>query len=186
MIRPVAPRSPEHVLLGFLYERRDYGYALHQRLVRELGQIWRVSQSQSYAILKRLQSQGYASATTLEQEKLPPRQVLRITASGRRRFEEWLQAPSGHSVRAMRLDFLTRLYFARKLFPDMIPGMIEGQLAQIDAALAQLEASGTALPADQIFNRLGLDLRIEQLRSVRDWLTRCREALESMAPRRTP
>ena len=76
-------RSPEYALLGFLYSHSDHGYDLHRLLVAELGQIWHVSQSQTYAILKRLESQGYISATTVEQEKLPAIQYLQITPAGR-------------------------------------------------------------------------------------------------------
>ncbi|MGA2111200.1 MAG: PadR family transcriptional regulator [Anaerolineales bacterium] len=184
-VHHLGARSPEYALLGFLYKQRNHGYNLHQLLATELGQVWHVSQSQTYTILKRLESQGYISSTTLEQQKLPPRQLLRITASGRRRFEEWLETPSGSSVRAIRLEFITRLYFAWKLFPDMIPALLEAQSAQISASLTRLDISRTAVAPEQTFNRLGLDLRIEQLRSVRDWLARCAEAFGSSTHRRT-
>jgi len=49
-----------------------------------------LSQSQAYAILKRLETRGDISVKVVEQEKLPARQLLRITAQGRRRFDEWM------------------------------------------------------------------------------------------------
>jgi DNA-binding PadR family transcriptional regulator len=49
-------RSPEFALLGFLYEAPSYGYRLHQRLAHDLSQVWPISQSQSYAILKLVQA----------------------------------------------------------------------------------------------------------------------------------
>ena len=171
-------QSPEYALLGFLYGHSNHGYNLHQQLANELGHIWHVSQSQTYAILKRLETQGAVSSTTLEQGKLPPRQILQITATGRRRFEAWLQTPSGSSVRAIRLEFITRLYFAQKLFPDSLPAMLATQSAGIDAALTRLEKPLSAIPPEQAFNRLGLELRIRQLRSIRDWLIECRETFE--------
>ena len=171
-------RSPEYALLGFLYTEPSHGYTLHQQLVTELGQVWHISQSQAYNILKRLESQGYLSATTQEQEKLPPRQVLQITDAGRRRFEEWLQTPSGSSVHAIRLEFITRLYFARRLFPDLIAAIIAGEAADIDTTLARLEAARTTIPNEQTFNRLSLDLRLQQLRAVREWVIQCRQTLE--------
>ena len=171
-------RSPEYALLGFLYEQPGHGYNLHQRLVTELGYVWHVSQSQTYNILKRLETQGYISATTLEQEKLPPRQLLQITAAGRQRFEEWLHAPSGSSVRAIRVEFITRLYFAQKYFSDLIPPILKAQSGEIETALARLETNRAGIPPEQTFNRLGLELRIEQLHSVRDWLIKCRKAFK--------
>lgn len=176
--RHVITRSPEHALLGFLYAQPNHGYNLHQQLMAELGHVWRVSQSQTYSILKRLKSQGLISSTALEQEKLPPRQVLRITPAGRRRFKEWLETPTRSSVRAMRLEFITRLYFAHKLFPNMLQMMLEIQSDAIVAALSRLERSRTGLPPEQTFNRLSLELRIRQLRSVRDWLVECRKVFE--------
>ena len=169
-------QSPEYALLGFLYGQSNHGYNLHQQLANELGHIWHVSQSQTYAILKRLETQGAVSSTTLEQGKLPPRQILQITATGRRRFEAWLQTPSGSSVRAIRLEFITRLYFARKISPEKIQLMLTAQTSEIKKMLVWLEASLAEIPEDQLFNRLSQQLRIRQLRSIVDWLEECRQA----------
>jgi len=170
-------RSPEFVLLGFLYIGEGYGYDLHQRLTIELGHVWHISQSQTYNILKRLVRQGYVSSSTQEQQKLPTRQVLRITAVGRRRFEEWLERPTGSSVRAIRLNFISRLYFAQKLVPERIQPMFDAQASEIKATLDRLERSRTGLPAEQTFNRLSLQLRTQQLRAVLSWLDQCREII---------
>lgn len=169
-------RSPEYALLGFLYAKPSHGYDLHRLLIAELGETWHVSQSQTYNILKRLETQGYISSTTVEQEKLPAIQYLKITTAGRRRFEAWLETPTGSSVRDIRLEFITRLYFAQKLDPERIPPMLEAQTSMVQNALARLEASRAALPDGQLFNRLSLQLRIQQLRSVVDWLDKCRKA----------
>jgi PadR family transcriptional regulator AphA len=167
--------SPEYALLGFLYQQAGHGYELHQRLTTELGYIWGVSQSQTYAILKRLEIQGSISATHEEQKKLPARLHLQITEAGRRQFEQWFNTSSGGSVRAIRLEFLTRLYFARKLFPDIVQRLIEDETADIQATLARMEKILATIPPEQTFNRLGLELRIRQLNSVLDWLKECRK-----------
>ena len=178
-------RSPEYALLGFLYEQPAHGYNLHQRMVSELGQVWHISQSQSYNILKRLELQGFISATTVEQEKLPPRQLLQITPAGCRRFEDWLQTSSGSSVRAIRVEFITRLYFAQKYFPDLIGTILDDQESEIKTAIDRLETSLETIPAGQPFNRISLELRIRQLHSVRDWLIECRHGFEKKSSRRT-
>ncbi len=82
----------------------------------ELGNVWHLSQSQAYAILKRLEARGDISSRLVEQDKLPARQILYITSSGKQRFEEWLQN-AGHNARSIRLEFLTRLYFTRRYHP---------------------------------------------------------------------
>jgi PadR family transcriptional regulator, regulatory protein AphA len=170
--------SPEFALLGFLCEQPCHGYDLHQRLATELGSVWHISQSQTYNILKRLENQGDISSTILEQEKLPPRQVLQLTQQGRERFEKWLDSPTGHSVRAIRLEFLTRLYFAQKMAPQKIPAILDQQSAEINATLARLELNQAELPADQTFNWLSLRLRTQQLHSALEWINECRTALE--------
>ena len=175
---PPGAHSPEYALLGFLYEQPNHGYTLHQQLVNELGYVWHASQSQTYSILKRLEAQGAISSTILEQKKLPARQILQITTTGRRRFEVWLRTPSGSSVRAIRVEFITRMYFAQKLFPDMLPAMLATQFTEIDTALTRLETTLAAIPSERTFNHLGLELRIRQLWSIRDWLIECREAFK--------
>jgi PadR family transcriptional regulator, regulatory protein AphA len=169
-------RSPEYALLGFLYMQPNHGYDLHHLLTAELGQTWHVSQSQTYAILKRLETQGFISSTMVEQEKLPPMQNLTISPAGRLRFETWLETPTGSSVRAIRLEFITRLYFAQKLSPERIIPLLEAQTVEVQNALTRLEASLASLPDGQKFNRLSLQLRMQQLKSILDWLVECRNA----------
>jgi DNA-binding PadR family transcriptional regulator len=172
-------RSPEFVLLGLLYEKPGHGYELHQRLEAELGQVWHARQSQSYNILKRLETQGYIESKTQGQEKLPPRQMLTITKRGRERFEAWLSAPTQSSVRAIRVEFVTRLYFAQKLDPERIDRLFEVQILEIQNGLRRLTETYENLPPNQTFNRLGLDLRIRQLESILDWLD---EAWTTLSP----
>jgi DNA-binding PadR family transcriptional regulator len=169
--------SPESALLGFLYVQSTHGYDLHQQLATELGFVWHISQSQTYNILNRLETQGDISSTMLEQEKLPPRQVLQITQKGRDRFEQWLEMPTGSSVRAIRLEFITRLYFAQKIAPQKIQPLLDSQSVEINAAITKLEFSQAEIPADQTFNRLSLQLRLRQLHTALDWLNECRKAL---------
>jgi DNA-binding PadR family transcriptional regulator len=168
-------RSPEFALLGFLYSQPNHGYDLHRLLVAELGQAWHVSQSQTYAILKRLESKGFISSTTVEQAKLPSLQYLRITRTGSDYFEAWLDTSTGSSVRAIRLEFITRLYFTQKLSPHKTLPMLDAQTAEIHKMLSRLEGGHATLPEEQTFNRLSLQLRIRQLKSILDWLDECRQ-----------
>ena len=171
----VSPRSPEYALLGFLYGQPNHGYNLHQQLITEFGYIWHVSQSHTYAILKRLAMQGYISSAIQEQEKLPARQHLQLTDAGRRRFEDWLHTSSGSSMRAIRVELITRLYFARMYDPGLIQLILGAQSVEIENALTRLINTRKDVPPEQTFNRLSLELRIRELRSVREWLIICRE-----------
>lgn len=162
--------SPEFALMGFLIEKPCHGYDLHQRLSNELGQVWHLSQSQAYAILKRLETRGDISARMVAQEKLPARQMLHITASGRKRFFAWLETEISTTARSVRLEFLTRLYFANLYRPEIISQIYKSQLTEIDTKIEQLETLIEHLPPEQTYNRLSLDLRLRQMKLIQTWM----------------
>jgi DNA-binding PadR family transcriptional regulator len=169
-------RSPEYALLGFLAVEPAHGYDLHQRLIAELGQVWHTSQSQTYNILSRLEAQGLVRSTLVPQPRLPARRLLELTPAGQAQFEAWLAAPTGASIRAIRVDFITRLYFAARLHPAMVPDMVEEEANSARAGLRALQSSLAAVPAGQRVNRLALELRIRQLAAVIDWLATCTDS----------
>ena len=165
--------SPEMALLGLLYGGPGHGYDLHRKVITDLGQVWHLSQSQTYAILKRLETRGDISVEEIPQEKLPPRQLLRMTPKGRKRFLDWLDAPSGGSTRAIRMEFVTRLYFLRMYMPEKLMQAFERQRAEAEKHVHRLEKTRAELPDKQIYNRMSLDMRLEQLKIVLKWLDEC-------------
>ncbi len=171
--------SPEYALLGLLEQRPAHGYELHQRLSADLGHLWHISLSQAYNILKRLEAQGFIQGIAQPQENLPDRRLFHLTEAGRRRFEDWLNKPSGCSVRAIRLEFATRLYFAHSRDPLMADRLIAIQIEEVRDGLDRLERALGEVPEERLFNRLGLALRVRQLTSAIDWLYECRRVLES-------
>lgn len=173
--------SPEYALLGLLREKPDHGYDLDRRLRADLGQVWRVSQSQVYNILSRLEAQGFVAATVKKQARLPDRRLLRLTAAGRQRFDAWFKAPASASVKAIRVEFTTRLYFARRLHPEAVTALIEAQGAEVRAAIERLQAAQEGYAPDQVFNRLSVEFRLRQLHSVLGWLAECRAQFKTKA-----
>jgi DNA-binding PadR family transcriptional regulator len=160
-------------LLGLLYETPGHGYDLHRRVNTDLGQVWHLSQSQAYAILKRLEARGDISAEAVPQEKLPPRQLLMMTDQGRQRFLDWLGATSGGSTRAIRLEFVTRLYFLQMYMPEKIPDTFERQSREAADYLHRLEKTFAELSEDQIYNRMSIMLRLKQMHLILAWLQDC-------------
>lgn len=157
-------------LLGLLYAKPGHGYDLHRTVIADLGEVWHLSQSQAYAILKRLESRGDVAATEVRQAKRPARQRLRMTAQGRRRFLKWLATPNGGSSRAIRMEFVTRLYFLRALMPDRVASAIDQQTEEATRHLERLKGARSALAAEQVYSRMSLELRIRQLDVVLEWL----------------
>lgn len=174
--RPASNLSPEYPLLGLLAQKPAHGYELHQRLTQDFGQIWHISLSQTYNILKRLESQGAIAGKDEEQESRPSRRFFHLTGAGRLRFEEWLDSTVGCSTRAIRIEFLTRLAFAESLRPELVSGLLERQIGEIEDGLQRLESSLRDMPQENIYNRLALQLRVRQLTPMLDWLEACQAA----------
>jgi PadR family transcriptional regulator, regulatory protein AphA len=162
--------SPEYALLGLLASQPAHGYELHQRLEAELGQVWHVSLSQTYNILKRLEAHGFICGKVEKPEKVPQRCCYNLTTTGRRRLETWLSTPTGSSVRAIRVEFITRLYFARLLEPELLSRLLENQVVETRSGLKRLQCLHKELAAGETYNRLSLALRIRQLEAVLSWL----------------
>lgn len=173
----VGSRSPEFALLGLLAQQPAHGYELHQRLVENLGQIWHISQSQTYSILNRLESRGLIDGVLQKHDKFPARKQFHLTPKGQQRLLNWLYTTSRSSVRAIRVEFLTRLYFIQAIAPDRLENIIAEQEYEIRVGLDRLQEVRSDLPPDQVFNILGVDLRIQQLKSLLVWLDNCRSTI---------
>jgi len=171
--------SPEYALLGLLAQSPAHGYELYQRLSTGLSQVWHISMSQAYNILNRLEAQGNIAGVVQEQDKLPARRLFHLTPLGQRRYDDWLNAPSGSSVRSIRLEFLTRLYFARLAGPQQAHRLVDVQIAETRQGLERLRATLDGIPGDGLINRLSLELRIRQLESILEWLQSCHLAIDS-------
>jgi DNA-binding PadR family transcriptional regulator len=138
--------------------------------VSELGYVWHMSQSQAYSILKRLEARGDILARTIEQDKARARQELQITRAGRRRFLEWLKKGCGTNARSIRLELLTRLYFARHHRPELEPDILARQLDEIGDDIARLRRALESISPEQTYNRLSLDLRLRQMELIQRWV----------------
>jgi uncharacterized caspase-like protein len=95
---------------------------------------------------------------------------------GRRRYRAWLRAPTPSSVRAIRVEFLTRLYFGAGLGPDMVRQLIDEQARSVEQDLRRLDAERPATSDNPIAD-LAHELRLRQLASVIPWLDECRRRL---------
>jgi DNA-binding PadR family transcriptional regulator len=170
--------SPEYPLLGLLTQQPAHGYDLHHKLAQDLGEVWHISLSQTYNVLNRLEAQGFIQGSVEEQEKLPARRRFTLTTAGRERFNAWLNAPSRPTVRATRVEFTTRLYFARAINKGLAQRLIDEQIAETRAGMARLQLRLGNISPEQIFNRIGLELRIRQLNLICEWLGSCYQVLE--------
>ena len=167
-----APLTMEHALLGFLQDGPMHAYEMHQQLRQAdaLGMVWRIKQSQLYALLTRLENVGYLTSVTAPQETRPARKMLSLTAAGRAAFETWRATPVYHG-RDLRQEFLAKLYFANLEGPMCVKELVDAQRAVCRMMLTTLQARADA--AEQPFARLVYEFRCSQMQASCAWLDRC-------------
>lgn len=171
-----APLTMEHALLGFLLEEPMHAYEMHQRLHKSggLGHVWRIKQSQLYALLARLEEAGYLTTVTTLQETRPARKMLHLTPAGRAAFETWRETPV-YRGRDLRQEFLAKLYFAHLEGPECVRKLVAAQREANRTMLANLQARAEA--AKQPYTRLVYEFRCSQVNATQKWLDRCEEIL---------
>lgn len=169
--------TTEHALLGLIREQPRHGYALYQDLTEPGGlwAVWRMKQSQLYALLAKLEARGYLQATTEPQEGRPPRKVYALTAEGRDAFDQWLRQPVAHG-REFRMDFMAKLYFAQREGPTIIRTLIERQRATCQEWLTELAPDEAKAEGGYPFARLVRSYREGQIRAMLAWLDECDHA----------
>ena len=91
-------------------------------------------------------------------------------------MQRWLREPVART-REIRLEFLVKLYFARRIDDDLARRLIAEQQETFVRLEESLSSQLTALDVqsevdDQQFSRLVLELRVAQTRAAIEWLGR--------------
>lgn len=165
--------SPKYVLLGLLAVEPAHGYQLleHFRNPDHLGNIWHLSTSQLYALLKQLEDAGLINGQPRESVDAPPRIEYQITPAGRLKLADWLHtARPSASLKRIRTEFLSRLYVAERLGLSCQP-IIERQRASCAQHMAALQERRAGLPPGVGY--MAVDLIIAEMDVVITWIDRC-------------
>jgi PadR family transcriptional regulator AphA len=162
------------VLLGLLTSEPRHGYELYQEFSRELGRVWKLGLSNLYAQLKQLEEAGLVEVQMEPQPSRPARKVYHLTPEGRAVFLGWVRQPNSY-LRHIRIEFLARLYFFRRLALDGLDELVARQQAVCQAQIERFER--LAAETDDGFRRCVLEFRRGQLEAVARWLDRCLEIL---------
>ncbi len=162
----------EHAILGLLAmdDGSGHGYDLarHFSEGQPLAAVLRLEPGMLYHHLKKLEKTGWVTSVVVPQPSRPPRQVYRITGSGRAQLDLWLKEPVAHT-REIRLEFLVKLYFARLQDAGLAARLVAEQLEtllRLEAGLS--EQTGQTDP----FVREVYDLRLAQTHAAIEWLRR--------------
>ncbi len=165
--------TPDETLLGLLAANARHGYQLLDcfRDPSQLGEVWNLSTSQLYAVLKRLSAQQLINGHEITSADAPTRTEYALTEAGHERLERWLHAacPSA-SIRGVRVEFLSRLYVARLLNIPTIP-IVRAQKAACRQKRTELVEQRDLMEPGVGF--LALELVIAQLDAVLQWIDRC-------------
>ncbi len=166
-----------HAIVGMLLSGPCHGYALRARFNKGLGPVWKLAQSQLYATLHRLETEGLVRSHRRKAGGRPTRVEYAVTLAGRRAALEWARSPV-RRARDIRVEFPAKLYILRLHAPHDIPHL----LAAEEQFLRRLEgrlAGQRALPSDDpVVGALSLQLRRCQVGAMRAWLQQCRDMLE--------
>ena len=172
------PLTLEHALLGFVRERPRHAYEIHQQLeqAEALGLVWHLKQSQLYALIGKLEEEGYLNATVVQQGARAPRKLLALTPRGAAAFDHWLHAPVTHG-RDIRQEFLAKLYFIRQEGPEAIRTLLDRQRDVCRNAIDDVASQRAVLADERVYEDLVLQFRVGQLNAVLDWLDVCEHTL---------
>jgi PadR family transcriptional regulator AphA len=168
------PLTIEHALLGFLQPGPMHGYQLHQQIrdPQGLGGAWYLKQAQLYALLDRLEGEGYITSSLQLQEARPVRRVYQLTTSGQRAFQEWLATPV-QAPRQLRQEFQAKLYFVQRESPEIRSRLVAVQRAACQRWLASLQSQATEEVKAHSYTWLLHQYRLGQIQAMLAWLDLC-------------
>jgi DNA-binding PadR family transcriptional regulator len=136
-----------------------------------LGNVWALSTSQIYAVLKRLRAQGLIDGRSINSPDAPTRVEYTLTPGGVRRLEAWLTDPEpSFSIRRVHVEFLSRLYIARLLGLPTLEIVRTQKEACRQRRVARVIDRDCSAPG---VGRLAVELEVAQLDAILDWIDRC-------------
>ena len=80
----------EHALLVSLSERPAAGLELARRFDRSIGFFWSATHQQIYKVLRRMETDGWVTAETIEQTGRPEKREDTVTDIGHKVLADWI------------------------------------------------------------------------------------------------
>jgi PadR family transcriptional regulator, regulatory protein AphA len=168
-IAKISRNPAEYPILGILFQGPIHGYDICRVLGDGIGSIWRLGKSQVYALLMRLERQGLVIHERVGQDNLPAKNIFSLTEQGEDVFNQWVDQPIPH-MRDMRLEFLTKLWFARQIGSEMETSLIDAQLDVCREKAEGLKKLKGACRTE--IEALSADFRLDTVEATISWLER--------------
>jgi PadR family transcriptional regulator AphA len=162
-----------------------HGYQIARELAggTGLGLVCPMRMSNVYFVLGNLQDTGLVEVEGREEDRYPPRVLLRTSAAGRRAFDAWLQEPVTR-LRQVRLDFLVKLFFLGREDPALARKLVKGQKEFCRRYLAEWQELAQAAGFAS-FDRLAIEAKIAVGGATLRWLEQCERSLAAGVLART-
>ena len=163
--------SPEYALLGILMTGPKHGYEMHSYFSSHMDQFWRLSMSQIYALLKRMEKNGVVISKSEWQNNRPAKKIFSITQTGKEEFLNWVYSPVNH-VRNLRIEFMAKLFFINELKLKRAAGIIDKQIEILQEKLYLVQPPKERITDE--FEKALHSFKIVQTTSAIAWLKECK------------
>lgn len=157
----------EYLVLGSLMSGERHGYEIIQFLGSTLDATWRMSTSQLYVLLKRLQQEGWLSSRSKIQASRPSKRIFNLTIGGRKAFLDWLAAPVEH-VRDFRMEFLCKMFFFDHLSLPGAKDLVEEQIRVLERLSEKIR--GKTGEGETRFIKLVYGFKVRTVEGLLSWL----------------
>ena len=164
--------SPEYALLGILMTGPKHGYEMHSYFSSNMHQFWRLSMSQIYALLKRMEKNGVVISKGEWQNNRPAKKIFSITQTGKEGFLNWICSPVNH-VRNLRIEFMAKLFFIKELKLERATDIIDKQIEILQEKLHLMQPPKEKIMMDE-FQKALHSFKIAQTTSAINWLKECK------------
>jgi PadR family transcriptional regulator, regulatory protein AphA len=104
------------VLALLAIEGERSGYDLLKLVEQAIAHVWSPARSGLYAVLPRLVASGHASRRSVAQSNRPDKQLYRITRSGRKALDAWLETVEAGA----RETFFLKLFVGKLTTPEVL------------------------------------------------------------------
>ncbi len=177
--RPSSALTLEHVLLALLDAKPMHGYELYQELCAMPGiaLIWNIKQALLYAILDKLEGQGFLTSQLEQGGAYPPRKYFHLTGAGRSSLQTWIQTPV-RRARDLRQEFLAKLIVAKRYGRPVALELINLQQQTCLSWRADLEANPPAPGQESLDDWLVYSFRLNRVEAALQWLRLCQQVIE--------
>ena len=93
-------QTSDYILLGLLSRQPMHGYELHKEIIllEGIGMVWRIKQSQLYALLEKLENESLLTAELVSGEMRPDRKEYHLTPLGEEVFQAWVNDRIQHAA----------------------------------------------------------------------------------------